>query len=273
MIGLTTRTYGWPSTLKKLGFKVESIEPKFLNSEGKEVNPDILFTSNKLLHALITECKGGKSLDRYAKEQIKEYTKITSDSVRHKVGVYDPKRLRIDICFAINESNRGIIKEINEINTFPVIIFSDSKISKENHFNHKKLEDEFSSDIPIHSKPPTYFYPFSDQDDASIIAIHIFQELMRLALANKYKPELDIEIDDLLENIHPLWKNIAERKKKEIRNKTNSIILEYKRKQLGDYLKKIKGKPAWNITKSLQAFGNECNKIIEELSKSVQTTL
>jgi hypothetical protein len=54
---------GMAFTLKDLGYKVEYLEPTFLNSEGKKVNPAILFTSNKLIHALITECKGGVSIE------------------------------------------------------------------------------------------------------------------------------------------------------------------------------------------------------------------
>jgi len=97
MIGLCTKTRGWPSTLKDLGYKVEYIEPTFINSEGKKVNPDILFTSNKLIHALITECKGGISVED---EQLEKYSKITVDTVRNWVSVYDASRLSLDLCFA-----------------------------------------------------------------------------------------------------------------------------------------------------------------------------
>ncbi|MCG2717568.1 MAG: hypothetical protein L6408_01880 [Nanoarchaeota archaeon] len=274
MIGLATNTYGWPSTLKNLGFKVETIEPRFVNSEGKTVNPDILYTSNRLLHALIAECKSGNTLNEHGEKQLKKYTKTSPESIMRKVSVHDPARLRLDICYSVGHENKGIIKEINEIKPFPVLIFSESNITKENHFSNTQLENAFSASINIDSKPPTNFYPFSDQDDQSIIALSIFQELMSRTLKNKYRGELEVEIDELLKVIHPLWGIIGREEKTKIKNKANRIISHYKRRNLREYLQKIEGKKAWKITKSLQAFGKECNKIIDDLDtqKTVDDT-
>ena len=266
MIGLTKSIYDWPAPLKELGYKVELIEPKFLDENREIINPDLLFSSNKLLHALISECKSGKNLNDKDKKQIQKYIQIKPKIITPRVSVYDPARLTIDVCYAINEDNKEIIDEIEKYHKFPIIVFSNIAISKKNYFKCKKLNNKFSTPIDIsNKKPPTYFYPFSDEDDDSTIALWIFQEILSMTLKNIYKDELEIEIEKLLNNIHPLWRRIEKHKKAAIKSKVNRIIWMLKQKHLGEYLQKIKGKQTWKITKSLQAFAKECEKIVEEL--------
>src|SRR3990172_8427719 len=148
MIGLCTKPRGWPSTLKDLGYKVEYLEPTFLNSEGKKVNPDILFTSNKLIHALITECKGGVSIED---EQLEKYSKINVENVRNWVRVYDASKLSLDLCLAsYEESSEKILENIDSQYNFPILVFSLSNfISKINKFSNSKLDQAFSTPIEI----------------------------------------------------------------------------------------------------------------------------
>ena len=65
----------------------------------------------------------------------------------------------------------------------------------------------------------------------------------------------EIDIDTILSKIQPFWKDIDETKKKALRGKVNDILFEcQKKKELKEYLEKVKGKPSWRITKSLDAF-------------------
>lgn len=263
MIGLCTKTHGWPSTLRDQGYKIEYIEPTFRNSEGKEVNPDILFTSNKLLHALTVECKGGSTFDT---EQIEKYIKITPDNIQNWVNIYDASRLTLDLNFAAyEESSRNLLEKIKNYN-LPLLIFSLNKsILKINNFSNTKLDKAFSTPIKI-SYPPTDFYPFDDEDDTSLIALYVLRELAYLALHNIHNENVEFDLDEILKRIHPMWENIHESKKKKLRNKVKDILHSYKKEQLGDHLVKVKGEKTWQITRSMKAFGNKCNKIIEDFA-------
>ncbi len=202
MIGLAKPIHNWPSPLKDLGFKVEGIEPKIPDDEGKIVNPDLLFSSNKLIHALIVECKSGKNISDKDRKQIIKYIKMDPQHVRPKVNVYDPAKLGLDICFAVEEDNKEIINKIEEYHKFPVIIFSNTNISKRNDFKRKELNDKFSTKIDLSiEKPPTYLYPFSDQDGESTIALFVFQEILSIVLKNKYRDELEIDVEKMLKKI------------------------------------------------------------------------
>ena len=271
MIGLCTKTRGWPSTLKDLGYKIEYLEPTFLNSEGKKVNPDILFTSNKLIHALITECKGGVSIED---EQLEKYSKINVENVRNWVRVYDASKLSLDLCLAsYEESSEKILENIDSEYNFPILVFSLSNfISKINKFSNSKLDQAFSTPIEI-SYPPTEFYPFDDEDDVSLIALYVLRELAFLALNNLHNESVEFEPDEMLERIHPMWANIHETKKKKLRSKTKEILDEYKKEQLSEHLAKVKGKNTWQITKSMKAFGDKCNKIIKELTEQKKISI
>ncbi len=268
MIGLCIKTYDYPSPLKNLGYSVEWIEPRLVNSEGKKVNPDLMFTSNRLVHVLITDCKGGKNVDEHRKEeidnQVERYSKITTDSIVPKVTVYDPNRLTFDIFFATNVELAEYLKDYN----IPVIIFSDEYIIKKNKFQEKKLEEAFLSRIIVSGKPPTHFYPFSDQDERSVIALYVFQKLVVLSLRSRGE-FVEFDADTILKEIYrQFWDVVDESKKKNLRNKVDDILFEYqKRKELKEYLEKVKRRRSWRITKSLDAFRKSCQEIIEELEK------
>ncbi len=265
IIGLCTNTYGWPSTLKDLGYFVDWVEPTFLNSEGKKVNPDLLLSSNKLLHSLVVECKGGTSLDD---DQLDRLIKVTVDSIRNMVNIYTAKGLRHDLTFVTDSNSKdAIISKIYDKSPYPVLFFSKENLSKRGTFELKELEEVFKNPVELEGVPPTGFIPFNTNDDISVIAPYVFQYLLEMALKNPMEDSLEIDIDKLLNNIFPFWKNTEESKKKEFRGKINNILFEYKSENLMNYLDRIKGKPTWHITQSLQAFAKEANKIIDDLDK------
>jgi len=196
-----------------------------------------------------------------------KYTKITLDSILPKVSVYDPRRLTFDLSYAITEKIQEEAAKKLGHHDLPILIFSETHITKQNSFQNKQLENAFASPIETPEKPPTFFYPFSDQDHRAIIAMHIFQTLVALTLRKKPDEPLEIEPETILSRTHKIWEHIDESRKRILREKANSIIREYHKKQLKNHLEKIKGKTSWKITKSLEAFRKECQKILEELEK------
>ncbi len=265
VIGLCHRVYGWPSTLKDLGYALDYIEPVFLNSEGKNIYPDLSITSNKLIHTIVVDCKSNTLKD----EQLRNYSKLTVDGLKKKTSVYDPNQLTFDFCIVTNsKKHNALLQKINSIKKWPILFFHEDKIIKKNNFEKEDLDNAFARPITITGNPPTHYYPFSDNDDLATISLYVFQQLVVNALNKKNIP---IDPDKLLAEIHPCWKNIHESKKKSLRQKVAGVLDQYSKKALNKYLEKVKGTSTWRITKPLDAFAKECNQIIENLNK--QTTL
>lgn len=263
MIGLSKKTTGWPSTLKDMGYNVEYIEPTFLNADGQKVNPDILFTSNKQMHALVIECKGGKTIED---EQINKYARINKNSLIDRVSVKEPTKLTHDVSIVgLEQFSEPILLKVN--GSFPVIIFTfEKQIEKHNSFSHKKLNDAFSHPINI-GYPPTEFYPFDDEDDESWISMYVLQELFSLSLGNSHSDNLDFTEEQLLRQIHPMWSQIHESKKKKLKAKVNTILNSYHQKGLSKQLQSIRGKNRWQIKKPLDSFTENCKKLVDDLGK------
>ncbi|OQX55273.1 MAG: hypothetical protein B5M53_04445 [Candidatus Cloacimonas sp. 4484_209] len=257
IMGLCIKTQDWPSTLRDIGYRIELIEPSLINLEGKIVNPDVIFTSNRLLHSLIVDCKSG-TID---KEQYEKYLKVERESLveQAKVNVHNPRNLSIDVCFAGN--NEKLMRSAEIVGCdLPILLFQD-KLIVYNKFSKNELNSAFSEPIPLSNRPPVSLYPFGDEDNSSLIALYVFRSLFKRTL----KGFDEHPIEDILQEIHPLWRYIEESKKKKIRNRVNGIIVVFGRKELKGYLSRVKKKPVWEVTKSLQAFGKVCDKIIDEL--------
>jgi len=268
MIGLCVPTHDWPHPLKDLGFSVDSIEPVLATKDGKKVNPDLILTSNRLTHALVVECKGGYEIDKYRKkesdDQARRYSKISNNLLAHRVSIYDPRRLTHDVTYVTNDEIAEFIKEYG----YPILVFERDKLYKINSFNKEVLNSKFSSEISIKGPPPTHFFPFNDNDDPSLIALYVFQKLVKFALKTR-DDSLEFDENMILKSIFgAYWKNIHETKKKKLRKKVRGILNEYsKNKELKGYLEKVKDRKNWRVTKSLEAFRKGCQKIIETLEK------
>ena len=69
IIGLCSKTACWPSVLHDLGYEVQLIEQTIsLRESSQKITPDVIAVSNPLKHAIVIDCKSGKTLtwDRIA---------------------------------------------------------------------------------------------------------------------------------------------------------------------------------------------------------------
>ncbi len=266
VIGLCVETYGWPHPLKDLGFTVDSIEPTLVTENRRKINPDLILTSNRLTHALVVECKGGYEINEHRKNEIDDqaerYSKISDNLLAQKVSIYDPRRLTHDITYVTNDKIAEFIKDYG----YPVLIFEKAKLYKMNNFKKKELNSKFSSKIPLNSHPPTHFFPFNDDDSSSLIALYVFQKLVKFALKARDE-SIEFDEETILKSIFgPYWENIGATKKKALRKKVRNILYEYsKNKELKGYLEKVKDRKSWRVTKSLEAFRKGCQKIVDDL--------
>ena len=260
LIGMSKDFKDYPSCFKDEGYTLEIIEPKFINSEAKTVNPDILLSSNGSLNAIVSEVKKG----HISQEEVDKYNAITGENLRNEVeDVFDLERLTSEFIISGTTKTEESFDHLNLEE--PGLIFGGGKVKLRNRFKDEKLNQKFKDDITIPDKPPTNFYPFSPNDKDAVIVSKISQSLMVIA-ANTYgEDELEFSTEDILEEAHPYWNRISGSGKKEIKSKTETIIEKLMDKGLDENMEKIKGEDTYFVNSS-KAFQNKAQEVLSELS-------
>ena len=266
LIGFSNKHFKeYSKSFSDLGFSLEYIEAKYKNSEDNSVNPDIVLSSNKLIHTILFDCKS----NTVEEEQLVRYSKLTKENIVDKTSVYDSKQLTYNICFCTNTANDSVIEDINNIKAWPILRISKDwdEIKKENDFSKIQLNKFFDKPIKLDCLPPTSFFPFSDSDTNGYIAGVIFQHIFAESERSK---KINLDPDKIAQEVNPFWKNINRKKQKLLIQKITSIIYHFKNKGLDEKLKKILSSKK-NPTKSLEALQRECENLIDTLDK--QTVL
>jgi hypothetical protein len=264
VIGFSKRIQGWPDFLRNRGYWVELIEPRFILSSFEKINPDIMFSSNRLTHSLVAECKGGTSLEE---GQLRKYGQLDVAAVRPRVSLAEPDRMTIDSVFVCLEGAEDqLAASMSTIQIFPILVVGKKTVRLVNHFSKGELNTVLAEPLDVDTPPPVSFYPFGDEDDADYIAAFVFQELVSIAAQRKPQPE-EIDADSMLAAIHPLWDSVDDSKKKKLRDKVNAILLHYSTRDLRGYLGRVRGRSSWRIVKTLQAFSREVEKVRRDLEE------
>jgi hypothetical protein len=283
IIGMCKKTKNWINVISDLGYEVQIIEQTIHTSSGDAVKPDVVSSSNMLLHSLVFEVKGGKSLD---KDQLNRYSDLMPDDLRWVTwnAVYDKLRLQLDVCVCDLAENHQFIRMAN--NRFPMLTFSSTELVKDGMFKNNKLNETFKNPISLNDKlQPLSYYPFSDEDDSAYIAMHVIGTILSIILKNSKRgcvlseKELEkqlVTFDDIIaSNFNYVWKalSIEHRNalKTKIGNVTRSILA---REELKASLGIIQQRKGYRVTRNLDQFQIEATRFIEELeSQKGQTDL
>lgn len=117
VIGMCKKQRNWINVLADLGYEPQLIEQQIRTSSDETVKPDLIAASNKLLHSLVFECKGGTTLEP---EQLKRYSTLTRDDLRRWITVFAREELQFDVCLSDLEENHPFIAKMNQ--EFPMIL-------------------------------------------------------------------------------------------------------------------------------------------------------
>lgn len=283
VIGMCKKNENWVDDISKLGYEVQIIEQTIHTSSGDAVKPDIVSTSNMLLHSLVFDVKGGKSIDE---NQLDRYSSLVPSDLRWVTWneVYDKMHLQLDVCICDLAENHQYIKTANK--RFPMLTFSSTDLSKDGMFKNHTLNETFRNPIPLNGmQPPLSYYPFSEQDETAYIAMHVIRSILSMMLKNSKrtsalsKEELEkqlITFDDIIaSNFNYVWKalSIEHRNalKAKIGNVTRQILADEKLKESLGIIQQRKG---YRVTKSLEQFQIDATRFIEEAeSQKTQTEL
>lgn len=169
-LGLCYRTNHWPNTLRDLGYRPKLIEPSIGLRSSERINPDVVAVSNRLSHVIITECKGGSSIDA---DQDDRYRRLAAEDLRPHVEVRGSGRPRHTVCYTDSRRNHGRLKRHT---SFPFITFGDRSMSISGSFGDARLDKALCGETSLHGMgPPAAYYPFSPNDDDRFVARHVLR--------------------------------------------------------------------------------------------------
>lgn len=224
-----------------------------------------MLSSNRLIHSLVAECKGGRSLDS---DQLRKYASLTVDAVRTKASLAESSRMSFSTMYAcVSGNEEALLHAMDPVRRFPLLSFGTNEIGLSHRFDLEDLNNGFSSPLRFQGYPPLSFYPFSDSDPDSYIARFIFQDLVSAATQKGDRGPLEFDSEIMLSRIHPLWSYVDDAKKAALRHKVDSIISYYVKRDLKGYLERVKRRSSWKVVKSLQAFSREVRSILDDLTK------
>jgi hypothetical protein len=283
IIGMCKKNENWVDAISKLGYEVQIIEQTIHTSSGNAVKPDVIASSNVLLHSLVFEVKGGKSIEE---DQLERYSGLMANDLRWVTWneVYDKVRLQLDVCICDLIENHQYIKMANK--RFPMLTFSSTELAKEGMFENHTLNETFKNPISLTGMlQPLSYYPFSEEDEIPYIAIHVIRSILSIILKNSKRgltlseKELEkqlITFDDIVaSSFNYVWKALSTEHrnalKTKIANVTRSILADEK---LKESLGIIQQKRGYRVSKNLEQFQIEATRFIEELeSQKGQTDL
>jgi hypothetical protein len=259
IIGMCKKHKDWVTTLSNLGYTPELLEQHIRTSTDERIKPDIVATSNKLLHSIVFECKGGVTVEQ---DQMDRYLTLTESDLLRWVTPYDTNNFKFDVCISDTSENHPAILPL--VNDFPLITFGEETIFKTGDFKEDRLNAAFQAPISLQGKIPTFsYYPFSEEDSSPYIAIHVIRGLVSVAIKQSrggpsvYDQQI-ITQDELLNSIfHPIFDALSQEHRGRLKNKINEVIRWImRREEMRDSLGLIEQQAGYRINRPL-------NKILE----------
>lgn len=272
VIGMCKKNKQWVTTFSDPGYDAEIIEQRITTSTGDSVKPDLVSVSNRLIHSLIFEVKGGTTINQ---DQLKRYSSLTSENVLRWVSVFDRAHHEFDVCVCDLAENHQYTRMINQ--NFPMLTFSPSEIVKERDFKRTRLNEALNKPISLIDKtPPLSYYPFSEADDDSYIALYVVRALLSIAMKNiKGGPsvfaESVISCDEVIaQQFHHVWKALSQEHKTKLKAVIREVLKRMMAKQdLKEILGLVEQKKGYKMQKTLDQFKKSAEDFIAELQSQV----
>lgn len=259
----------WINPLADLGYNAQLIEQTIrIDKTGEAIKPDVVVTSQKMLHCIVFECKGGTTIDT---GQILRYKNLKTTDLIRWITIHTDDNFSFDVCVFNFKQNQELIE--NEID-FPILSLAKTLLEKNNDFSKKEVNKKFENPIPIKDfKPPISYYPFSESEDRRVIIPHILRVIISM-LQDKKMNMVDVtnpesfSDEKVLKRIHKMWELLSREHQNTLTKLIKEIIKELK-STYPEFEKQIQS--IQNNTKSnTQALSNlskTCQKILDKENK------
>ena len=208
--------------LADLGYEAKLIEQKIgTASGGKKVHPDVVAVSERLVHSLVIECKGGRTLDT---EQISRYKMLKSSDLRRWHHIHDPNKHTHDICLLIyREHDNAFICNTD----VPILSLSETNLKKHNNFSNSQLNRKFDKEISIQNKAPISYYPFSPNDDRKVIIPHALRTILLATISGEgWSGTIPPVTDAVMRQVHKMWDILSREHQRLLQESVQTIIRE-----------------------------------------------
>ena len=268
IIGMCKKHSDWITTLSDLGYKPEVIEQRIRTSTDEAVKPDVIATSNKLVHSLVFDCKGGITVDQ---DQMQRYSTLTENDLLRWVSPFTAIGFRFDICISdVDEYHSAIIPTTNG---FPILTFGRDTLTKTRDFKESRINAAFRNPISLDGKVPTLmYYPFCEDDKTPYIALFVIRGLVSLAIKQSrggpsiYNNNL-ISKDELLKFIfNPIFDALSDEHKGRLKDKINEVVQWIMSKEeMSQPLGIIEQQAGYRINRPLEKLLEESNNLIKFL--------
>jgi hypothetical protein len=272
IIGMCKKNREWVTVLADLGYEAEIIEQRITTSSGDSVKPDLIAASNRLVHSLVFDVKGGISIDP---DQLRRYSTLTPENLVRWITIFDRTNLQFDVCICDIGENHDLIKIANK--DFPMLTFSSEAILKERAFKRDRLNEAFKEPISLSGKiPPLSYYPFSEEDTDSYIALYAVRALLSIAMkSNKGGPsvfeESVISCNEIVSHqFHPVWKALSTEHKNRLSETIREVVSRFlARQDVKEALGLIEQKKGYKIQRNLEQFKKGAEAFIAELQTQI----
>lgn len=266
----------FPNTLRRLGYTVDIIDPRFVH-DGEQVNPDLILTSRGLNHSIVINCKS-MTLKEHQNERYEAIHESPRFLLSRGIVSSAEASSNYDAEFAYSSFEDLSSNPLLPDNDFAVVHFDEDakqyiiRTLDDYGFNLDELQDQF----PINAgtrRIPTDYFPFdvgTDEDDYRQFTISILQSTVHVALEQD-----EFDADELLKDAHPLWVDLDVEMKKELRAHTQTIIAEYQRKGLDEHIQKVQAgsEDEWKVvSKSLQALQRKVDEFVDDVQAQLEQT-
>lgn len=220
-MGLCADTRHWPNVLAKLGYKVQLIEQSVSLQSAQKAVPDVVSVSNRTVHAIVAECKGGNSIDP---KQDGRYRQLTPEDLLHHVTVHDRNRFEHTVCYVDKSENHESLKRGT---AFPFITFGRDCITVDRSLGRDELDGGLDK-IPLEgTREPTYLYPFSHEDKDYVVIPYVLRGLITHVFSS---PDRQFRIDDpytleeILKITHKHADRISSKHRRELATRVAKIL-------------------------------------------------
>lgn len=267
IMGLCNDTSCWPHILHDLGYTVQLIEQTIsLQKTAQKITPDVIVVSDRLVHAMVIDCKGGTNIDS---DQDRRYESLEPRDLVYYITVHDRNRLTHVACYADETTNHEFLEPYTKL---PFITFGSDEISGIRDFGKKEVNNKLCRRISLTGMlEPTGYYPFSPDDRDSAIISHILSGLLAYLIQRGRKSPSTVVDSIMAEEIfkitHPFHEQISSRHRKRLirRIKLMIDVCKNSSSEFKQQLAKIENGKDGQAT--MQSLRRICKKLIDKYTQ------
>ena len=211
-LGLCIGDHGLPNDIRRLGYKLHSIEHRVSNLDNEQCVPELIACSESQSHSLLFEWKKGPNTDA---DQLRRYSRLNSKRLIENNLLPKQAGQSFDVVIVGQAEHFERLKlGIEGKYPFPLLVADESGLRLAlNKFSCDKLNQVFSPGLKIDwNSAPMGYVPISEASDSWEVAERIIPHILQKMLLQASR----VNASTLCAAICPLWDSIQKNAQSEI---------------------------------------------------------